>query len=136
MTITGLSHVAIAVPRIEDAARLLAQRFGLATGPIMENAAQGVRLAYVELGNSRLKLLEPASPQSPLARFLAAHPGGGLHHVSLSTADLDGVLEAIAGQGARQVGAAAVNVHGQRIAFVHPRDVLGVLVEIEEHSRT
>ncbi len=130
--ISGLSHVAIAVPSISSAAETLARRLGLTVGPIMENAEQGVRLAYVDLGNARLELIEPARPDSPVARFLERNPAGGLHHVSFNVADLDAALAATAEAGARMVGRRGHNTHGQAIAFLHPADVLGALVELEE----
>ena len=56
---------------------------GLASGPIKENVQQGVRLAYVDLGNSKIELMQPLTAESPVGRFLAKHPGGGLHHLWL-----------------------------------------------------
>ena len=130
--ISGLSHVAIAVPSIAAAADILATRLGLTVGPIMENAEQGVRLAYADLGNARLELIEPARPDSPIARFLERNPAGGLHHVSFNVGDLDEALAATQEAGVRTVGRRGRNAHGQAIAFLHPADVLGALVELEE----
>jgi len=130
--ITGLSHVAIAVPSIASAAETLARKLGLMIGPIVENVEQGVRLAYVDLGNARLELIEPLRADSPVARFLERNPAGGLHHVSFNVGDLDAALAATAEAGARTVGRRGHNTHGQPIAFLHPADVLGALVELEE----
>src|ERR687894_2110319 len=102
--ITGLSHVAIAVPSIVAAADTLAKRLGLKIGPILDNPEQGVRLAYVDLGNARLELIEPSRPDSPIARFLERNPAGGLHHVSFNVGDIDAALAAAAEAGARVVG--------------------------------
>ncbi len=130
--ITGLSHVAIAVPSIASAAETLAKRLGLKAGPIVENAEQGVRLAYVDLGNARLELIEPLRADSPIARFLERNPAGGLHHVSFNVGDLDAALTAAAEAGVRMAGRRGHNTHGEPIAFLHPADVLGDLVELEE----
>jgi len=130
--ITGLSHVAIAVPSIASAAETLARKLGLMVGPIVENVEQGVRLAYVDLGNARLELIEPLRADSPVARFLERNPAGGLHHVSFNVGDLDAALAATVEAGARTVGRRGHNTHGQPIAFLHPADVLGALVELEE----
>jgi methylmalonyl-CoA/ethylmalonyl-CoA epimerase len=130
--ITGLSHVAIAVPSIASAAETLARKLGLMVGPIVENVEQGVRLAYVDLGNARLELIEPLRADSPVARFLERNPAGGLHHVSFNVGDLDAALAATAEAGVRMVGRRGHNTHGQPIAFLHPADVLGALVELEE----
>src|SRR5260221_11849790 len=81
--VTGLSHVSIAVPDLEAAARQLHDKYGLNVGARMVNAEQGVRLAYVELGAAKVQLMEPARPGSPLAKFLERHPTGCLHHSRL-----------------------------------------------------
>ena len=65
--ITGLSHVSIAVPSLEAAARRLKEVYGLDVGGVMVNEEQGVRLAYVVLPNARIELMEPARPDSPIA---------------------------------------------------------------------
>jgi len=81
--ITGLNHVSIVVPDIAIAARQLNEKYGLAVGSRMENAEQGVRLAYVELGAARIELIEPSRPDSPVAKFLERNPKGGIHHFCL-----------------------------------------------------
>jgi methylmalonyl-CoA/ethylmalonyl-CoA epimerase len=132
---TGLSHVSIAVPDLEAAVKRLKEVYGLAAGPPKVNEEQGVRLAYVELGNARIELMEPARPDSPISRFLERNPAGGIHHFCLSVDDVARVASAIGGMGARVLGGGRPerNVHGERIAFVHPKDFLGALVELEEH---
>ena len=130
--INGLSHVAIAVPDLAAAAEALSRRLGLVAGPVHENAAQGVRLCYIDLGNARIELIAPLSPQSPIARFLEKNPNGGLHHVAFGVGDLDAVLHTAIDAGARQAGQSGRNVHGDRIAFLAPRELLGALVELEE----
>ena len=72
--ITGFSHVSIVVPDIEAAARKLQERYGLQVGQRMVNAAQGVRLAYIEVGATKIELMEPSRPDSPVAKFLERNP--------------------------------------------------------------
>jgi methylmalonyl-CoA/ethylmalonyl-CoA epimerase len=133
--ITGLSHVSIVVPDIEAAAKVLAERYGLATGPRMMNEQQGVRLAYVELPGAKIELMEPSRPDSPVATFLARNPKGGIHHFSLNVDNVDAVAEGLRSNGVRVLGDGRPqrNVAGERIAFIHPADFLGALVELEEH---
>ena len=133
--ITGLSHVSIVVPDIEAAAKVLAERYGLATGPRMVNEQQGVRLAYVELPGAKIELMEPSRPDSPVATFLARNPKGGIHHFSLNVDNVDAVAEGLRSNGVRVLGDGRPqrNVAGERIAFIHPADFLGALVELEEH---
>ena len=134
--ITGLSHVSIVVPDIEAAARQLHEKYGLEVGPRMLNAEQGVRLAYVELGAAKIELMEPSRPDSPVAKFLERNPKGGIHHFSLSVDEMDKTASGLVQNGVRVLGGGKPqhNVAGERIAFIHPGDFLGALVELEEHK--
>jgi methylmalonyl-CoA/ethylmalonyl-CoA epimerase len=133
--ITGLSHVSIAVPSLEAAAKRLKELYGLEVGAPKVNEEQGVRLAYVELPNARIELMEPSRPGSPISKFLEKNPAGGIHHFCLKVSDLPATSAGFAKKGARVLGEGkeSRNVHGERIAFVHPKDFLGALVELEEH---
>jgi methylmalonyl-CoA/ethylmalonyl-CoA epimerase len=133
---TGLSHVSIVVPDLDAAARRLRETFGLSVGETQTNTEQGVRLAYVDLGNAKLELMAPSRPDSPVAKFLERNPKGGLHHVSLGVDGLASTAERLQAQGLRILGDGRpqYNVAGERIAFVHPADFLGALVELEEHK--
>ncbi|RPI47615.1 MAG: methylmalonyl-CoA epimerase [Betaproteobacteria bacterium] len=132
--ISGLNHVSIAVPDLRAAIEMLVSRYGLTAGETRTNEAQGVRLAWVELGNARLELMEPMRADSPVARFLERNPGGGIHHFCLDVDALEASVQTLRARGARVLGdgAAQRNVHGDRIAFLHPKDFLGALVELEE----
>lgn len=132
--ITGLSHVSIVVPSLEAAAKQLRDVYGLEVGAAQVNEQQGVRLAYVELPNARIELMEPSRPGSPVSKFLEKHPAGGIHHFCLNVDDVGTAAAGIAARGARVLGEGKDqrNVHGERIAFVHPKDFLGALVELEE----
>ncbi len=133
--ITGLSHVSIVVPSLEAAAKRLDEVYGLTLGEVKVNEQQGVRLAYVELGNARIELMEPARPDSPVSKFLERNPGGGIHHFCLAVDSVDEMARQLAQKDVRLLGDGRPqkNVHGERITFVHPRDFLGALVELEEH---
>ena len=134
--ITGFNHVSIVVPDLAAAIERLRSVYGLEAGEPKVNEQQGVRLAWVELPNAKLELMEPTRPDSPVARFLERNPNGGIHHFCL---DVDGMEATVAELGARGVqplggGKEQRSVHGDRIAFVHPKDFLGALVELEEHA--
>ena len=133
--ITGLSHVSIVVPSLEAAAKRLAEVYGLTLGKVSVNEQQGVRLAYVELGNAKIELMEPSRPDSPVSKFLERNPAGGIHHFCLGVDSVAAATHAIGEKGAKVLGGGKPqhNVHGDPIAFVHPRDFLGALVELEEH---
>ena len=135
--ITGLSHVSIAVPSLEAAAKRLKEVYGLQVGAAMVNEEQGVRLAYVELRNARIELMEPSRPDSPISKFLERNPAGGIHHFCVNVDDVDATGAGLARSGVRVLGEGRKgrNVHGERIAFVHPKDFLGALLELEESSK-
>lgn len=129
----GLSHVSLVVPDLEEAGAQLSQRYGLPMGTPMVNVEQGVRLAYIDLGNTRLELMQPLSEDSALGRFLQKNPLGGLHHISFEVDSVAAVARELAQNGIVILGKPdARNVHGGPLAFIHPRDFLGALVELEE----
>ena len=132
--ITGLSHISIVVPDLDAAARELGEKYGLIVGEPRVNNEQAVRLAYIELGNARIELMEPSRPDSPVSKFLERNPRGGIHHVCLSVDSVDATAAEIAGQGIHLLGSGQPqhNVHGERIAFIHPKDFCGALLELEE----
>src|SRR5262245_9474459 len=118
--ITRLSHVSIAVPSLEAAAKRLLDLYGLAVGAPMVNEQQGIRLAYVDLGNAKIELMEPARPDSSISKFLEHHPGGGIHHFCLGVDEMVNAATALAGKGVHVIGEPGDtrNVHGDLIAFV------------------
>lgn len=132
--LTGLSHVSIAVPNLEAAAKQLRETYGLVVGEPRVNAQQGVRLAYVDLSNARIELMEPARPDTPVAKFLKRRPAGGIHHFCLAVDDIEATAEKLRRAAVRMLGEGGPqrNAEGTRIAFVHPGDFLGALVELEE----
>lgn len=130
----GLSHVAIAVPDLEKAIARLAKIYGLPSGTIYENPDQGVRLCYVELGNTHIELIQPLRADSPIGKFIEKNPQGGLHHVSLYVDNVPVALGELAAQEVALIGDGRVgkNAFGREIAFVHPKSFLGALLEVEE----
>ena len=135
--ITGLSHVSIVVPDLAAAARRLRETYGLRVGEIQTNEEQGVRLAYADLGNARIELMEPSRPDSPVAKFLERNPKGGIHHFSLGVDDMAATADGLRRDGVRILGEGSpqYNVAGERIAFIHPGDFLGALVELETRGQ-
>ena len=128
-----LSHVSLVVPDIDAAIRRLRDVYGLNSGEVRENCEQDVRLCYVDLGNSRLELIQPLTPDSAVGRFLAKHPAGGLHHLCFGVGVIAEAKSKLEQRGVRILGAGArtFNVDGQEIAFIYPLDFFGALVEIE-----
>lgn len=125
-----IDHIGFAVHSIAEARLFYEQVLGLVCEGIEEVAAQKVRTAFFRLGETRLELLEPTAPDSPVARFLERR-GEGIHHIGYLSDDLEHDLER-----ARQGQCALINPEpvtgagGRPIAFLHPRSTHGVLTEL------
>jgi methylmalonyl-CoA epimerase len=130
-----LDHVAIAVRSIADALPALRAITGGAVTPRERVDAQGVELVFVGEGSGRLELLEPTTPDSPVARFLERR-GPGLHHIAYRVPDIDAALERLRDQGIHLIDdRPRPGAHGTRVAFIHPRGTNGVLIELVERPR-
>lgn len=127
-----LDHVGIAVRSIAEAMPLF-ERLANARGSEMEDvAAQGVRVAFVGVGSARLELIEPASPQSTIARFLEKR-GPGLHHIAYRVPDIRQALADFEAQGIQLIDREPrPGAGGHLVAFLQPRTTGGVLVELVE----
>jgi methylmalonyl-CoA/ethylmalonyl-CoA epimerase len=132
MKLVNLDHVGIAVHNLDAAILGYEERYGVK--PLHRDVVveQGVEEAMLPVGGSFVQLLMPLSDDSPVGRFLAQR-GEGIHHVAFAVADIDAALAHLAGEGARLIDAVArTGARGARIAFVHPRDLLGTLIELVE----
>ena len=135
MTAYKLDHVGVAVSSIDSALGIY-RALGLDEAKREVVPGQKVTVAFLPVGDSRIELLEPTSADSPVAKFLAKNPRGGIHHFSLGVASIDAATADMQGRGVRVLGdGKQLNVHGERIAFVHPQDFLGALVELEENAK-
>ncbi|MER3536539.1 MAG: methylmalonyl-CoA epimerase [Thermus sp.] len=126
-----LHHVGIAVEDLEKAK----ERYGL-LGYALEAEGvvegQGVRVAMLKKGESRLELLAPLGPETPVGRFLAKR-GGGLHHLAFATQTIEEDLACLEAQGARLIDPVPrPGFGGHRVAFIHPSFSGGVLWELVE----
>ena len=125
-----LDHIGIAV-RSLDAARIYAA-LGLSVEHVENVATQGVKTAFLSVGDANLELLEPLSPDSPVAKFIEKR-GEGIHHICFRVTDLESHLERLKRQGFRLINEAPVpGAHGRRVAFLHPAAGNGVLIELSE----
>jgi methylmalonyl-CoA/ethylmalonyl-CoA epimerase len=126
-----LDHIGIAVSSIEDALGIY-RALGLSESGREEVASQGVITAFLPLGDTRLELLQPTGPDSPIAKFLAKR-GPGIHHLCFAVDDLDDAVEDLKSRGFRMVNESPVpGADGKRVAFLHPSAGRGVLIELSE----
>ena len=132
MKLLNLDHVAIAVADLDQAISGYQERYGVF--PLYREVveAQGVEEAMIPVGGSFVQLLEPLSPDTPVGRFLERR-GEGLHHIAYMVASITSALEHLKGQGARLVDdTPRIGGRGAQIAFVHPADLGGTLIELVE----
>ncbi len=132
MKLLNLDHVAIAVDDLDAAIDGYRRKYGVE--PLWREvvASQDVEEAMIPVGGSFVQLLRPLSPDGPVGRFLATK-GAGLHHVAYAVADIDAALRHLASEGARLVDETPrMGGRGARIAFVHPGDLAGTLIELVE----
>lgn len=129
-----LNHVAIAVPRLEAAARTYREMLGAKVSPPQAEPAHGVTVVFVELPNTKIELLEPLGANSPISGFLEKNPSGGIHHVCYEVADIIGARDKLKAEGARILGDGEpkTGAHGKPVLFLHPKDFCGTLVELEQ----
>ena len=124
--------MAIAVEDLDEATAMWRDRLGLRVGSREVVEDQGVEVQMMYAGETRIELVCPIRPDSPMASFLAKR-GPGLHHLALAVADCATSIEQLASAGGRMIDSAPrEGAHQTRIAFVHPRSTGGVLAELVE----
>jgi methylmalonyl-CoA/ethylmalonyl-CoA epimerase len=129
-----LNHVAIAVPDLDAGVRTYGGALGAKVSEPQSLPEHGVKVVFVELPNTKIELLEPLGDASPLAAFLERNPAGGIHHVCYEVTDILSARDRLIGKGARVLGDGRprIGAHGNPVLFLHPKDFLGTLVELEE----
>ena len=130
-----IDHLGIAVASIDDALAVY-RALGLAESSREEVPTQKVTAAFLPVGESRIELLEPTSPDSTIARFLAKR-GEGIHHICFAVENIEAALKDLAAKGFRLIHSAPVTgAGGKRVAFLHPEAGHGVLIELAEKGAT
>jgi len=129
-----LNHVAIAVRDIAAAAEVYRKTLGADVSDPLPLPQQGVTTVFITLPNTKIELLEPLGESSPIAKFLERNPDGGIHHVCYEVDDIIAARDHLKAQGARVLGDGEpkMGAHGKPILFLHPKDFLGTLIELEE----
>jgi methylmalonyl-CoA/ethylmalonyl-CoA epimerase len=125
-----IDHLGIATGKIEESIGFWRDALGLHLEEIEEVQEQKVRVAMLPLGESRIELLEPTSPDSPVAKFLEKR-GPGIHHIAVNVKDIRAALIRLKEQGARLIDESPrIGAGGCLVAFVHPSSTNGVLLEL------
>lgn len=127
--ISKIDHLGIAVNSIDEAIPYYENVLGLKCEGREEVESQKVKTAFFAAGEVHLELLEPTSPDSPIAKFLAKN-GPGIHHIAFATDDISGQLAQAAGAGARLIHEVPFEGAANKlVAFLHPKSTFGVLTE-------
>ncbi|PBB93942.1 methylmalonyl-CoA epimerase [Mesorhizobium sp. WSM3864] len=129
-----LNHVALAVPNLAAATAAYRDTLGARLSEPQALPEHGVTVVFVDVGNTKIELLEPLGVASPIAAFLAKNPSGGMHHVCYEVDDILVARDQLKASGARVLGDGnpKIGAHGKPVLFLHPKDFFGTLVELEQ----
>lgn len=129
-----LNHVAIAVPDMAAGIALYRDRLGTNVSEPLALPDHGVTTVFIDLPNTRVELLEPLGEDSPITGFLNRNPFGGIHHICYEVEDIEAACSRLVADGARLLGDGRpkIGAHGKPVIFVHPKDFLGTLIELEQ----
>jgi len=134
MKIKHIDHIGIAVKGIEQAGKFYTDILGLKIEDVENVADQKVNVAFIPITDSEVELLESTEPDGPVAKYINAR-GEGVQHVAFRVEDIDKALEELKEKGVRLIDQAPrKGAGGARIAFIHPKETNGVLVEICERD--
>jgi methylmalonyl-CoA/ethylmalonyl-CoA epimerase len=131
--ITRIDHVGVAVKDLEEVSKLFHYVLGLETKDIQVIEGERVKAGFITLGETTIEFLESTDPEGPIARFIERR-GQGIHHIAFTVKDVDEVVRR-----AKEAGLKLVYNHsrpgykGTRIAFLHPKQLDGIMVEFVEH---
>ena len=129
-----INHIAIAVPDVKEAALKWQQALNMKKSEITILEEHGVKVVFLEFSNLKIELLEPLDNESPISKFLEKNPKGGMHHICFEVEKITETINSlkdknitILGDGNPKIGA-----HDKPVVFIHPNDLSGTLVELEE----
>lgn len=129
-----LNHVAIAVPDLEAASAQYRGTFGASVSDPVDLPEHGVTTVFVNLPNTKIELLFPLGDSSPISNFLEKNPAGGIHHLCYEVVDIGLAADKLKAEGMRILGDGKprIGAHGKPVLFLHPKDALGALIELEQ----
>ena len=129
-----LNHVALVVPDLNAASAHYRDVLGARVSEPQSLPEHGVTVAFIDVGNTKIELLEPLGETSTILPFLAKNPTGGMHHVCYEVDDILAARDQLIAGGARVLGDGEprIGAHGKPVLFLHPKDFFGTLVELEQ----
>ena len=132
--IKKIDHIGIAVKNLDSQIKYYNDLLGLKCSRIEDIPDQKVRVAFFPVGEVNIELLQPLSPDSPVAKFIAKK-GEGIHHIAYRISDLEGQLTRLEEKEIQLIDKEPrTGADGSKVAFLHPKSTFGVLTELCEHS--
>jgi len=128
--IKHIDHLGIAVRSLDESIPFYEKTLGLKCEHREEVPSQKVRTAFFHCGEVHIELLEPTSPESPIAKYLEKNPHGGIHHIAYATDNIQAQLQQAKEAGTQLIHEAPIDgAGGKLVAFLHPKSTFGVLTE-------
>jgi methylmalonyl-CoA/ethylmalonyl-CoA epimerase len=126
-----VDHIAIAVNSVEEALKNYQKILNVNHLEIETVPHEKVKVAMLELEDTRIELMEPTAPDSPISKFLTER-GEGIHHIAITADDIEKDVARAKSQGMRMLGEIRSGSYGRKITFIHPKSLHGVLTEFCE----
>ena len=129
-----MNHVAIAVPDLQQATQRYRDLLGACVSDPCDQPEHGVTTVFIELTNTKIELLAPFGDNSPIEGFLKRNPAGGIHHICLEVDDIELAGNRLSSAGIKVLGdgKTKIGAHGKPVVFIHPKDMFGTLLELEQ----
>ena len=127
-----LNHIAIACPDLKSASDMYRNVLRAEVSDEVDLPEHGVTTVFITLNNTKIELLHPFGDNSPIAGFLEKNKSGGMHHICLEVDDIEAAVAQLKKENKRVLGDIKIGAHGLPVIFVHPKDMGGVLVELEQ----
>ncbi|MDE3245895.1 MAG: methylmalonyl-CoA epimerase [Acidobacteriota bacterium] len=134
MKLLRINHLGIAATGLDDAVARMARLFGLEADHVEAVPDQKVKTAFYPVGESSLEFLESTDAEGPVGKFIAKR-GPGIHHICFEVDDIEAAVALLMAKGVRMIDEAPRSgAHGCRVAFIHPSETGGVLMELAQSS--
>ena len=129
-----LNHIAIAVNNLDEGIKIYKDTLGAQVSKKLALPKHGVTTVFINLSNTNIELLEPLGKDSPICNFLIKNPSGGVHHLCYEVSDIKESLELLSNAGFKILGDGIPRegAHGKPVIFLHPKQFMGTLIELEE----
>ena len=129
-----VNHIAIVVPDIKKAALKWQLALNIKKSDIIELEEHGVKVVFLEFSNLKIELIEPLNNKSPISKFLEKNPRGGMHHICFEVENITETINSLKNKQIKVLGGGKpkIGAHDKPVVFIHPNDLSGTLVELEE----